>query len=213
MFDWLLNRTGRAAGAEAQRWVVLDVETTGLDSGRDNLLSIGAVALIDGRIDLADSFEIHVRPPSVSSKDNVLVHGIGHGTQQRAADPKEALPRFLDYIGTAPLVAYHAAFDQAFLARAIKVQVGLPFSNAWVDLAELAPAALPKVAGEIGGRALDHWLAHFGIPVAGRHTAAGDALATAMLLQRVLHQLPAGHRQNVRRLQALAGAGKWLGAV
>jgi DNA polymerase-3 subunit epsilon len=212
MFDWLRRSANHAADADGQRWVVLDVETTGLDSGRDHLLSIGAVALLDGRIALADSFEIHVRPPEVSSRDNVLVHGIGHGTQQRAADPREALPRFLDYVGTAPLVAYHASFDQAFLARAIKVQVGLPFSNPWLDLAELAPAALPRVAAGLGGKSLDHWLAHFNIPVAGRHTAAGDALATAMLLQRVLHEVPANQRSNIRRLQALAGAGKWLGA-
>ncbi|HET7773996.1 MAG TPA: 3'-5' exonuclease [Burkholderiaceae bacterium] len=212
MFDWLRRPAGRGEHAEGSRWVVLDVETTGLDSGRDSLLSIGAVALIDGRIALADSFEIHVRPPEVSSRDNVLVHGIGHGTQQAAADPREALPRFLDYVGTAPLVAFHAAFDQAFLARAIKVQVGLPFSNPWLDLAELAPAALPRVAAALGGKSLDHWLTHFSIPVAGRHTAAGDALATAMLLQRVLHEVPANQRSNLRRLQALAGAGKWLGA-
>ena len=65
------------------------------------------------------------------------------------------------------------------IRRALDAHLGLPFKPAWIDLAQVAPAALP---GEARGRkALDDWLALYGIPVFNRHDAVADALATAQL--------------------------------
>jgi hypothetical protein len=78
---------------DATRWVVLDVESTGLDVRRDRLLAIAAVAVqvTDGRarIDVGDSFEVvlgRAAEPALSAprQGQHLLHGIGVGDEARA---------------------------------------------------------------------------------------------------------------------------------
>jgi DNA polymerase III subunit epsilon len=100
-----------------ERWVVLDVETSGLDTRADDLLAIAAMGLsVDWpsrtlRLSLRDSFEVFLRPDRTSDRANVLLHGIGHEAQRSALEPSVALDRFLAFVGGAPLLAFHASFD------------------------------------------------------------------------------------------------------
>jgi DNA polymerase-3 subunit epsilon len=188
----------------ANRWVVLDVETTGMNTGSDSLLSIGAVAVVDGRIKPADSIELYVRPKIIGSRENILIHGIGQAAQATAQEPRQACIQFLDYAGQAPLLAFHAAFDRAFIARAVKAYVDQPFSNAWMDIAHLAAAVHPQVKA----KSLDEWLAFANVTAQGRHTASGDALTTALLLQRLVRA--SGHAR-FEDLQKLAQQARWMG--
>jgi DNA polymerase-3 subunit epsilon len=191
--------------AGTPRWVVVDVETAGLDPARDALLAIGGVAVRDGRIDVGDSFERVVRPTETSPRDNILVHGIGEGAQRDGADPADACRAFLDWAGEAPRVAFHAAFDRTVLDRAVRAHLGAAPKAGWLDLAALAPVLNPDVRAS----ALDDWLVHFAIPVERRHNAGADAFATAMLFLRLLAQVPAAEREPAA-LRRLAGAGRWV---
>ncbi|MEO5772275.1 MAG: 3'-5' exonuclease [Burkholderiaceae bacterium] len=198
--------------ANAQRWVVVDVETSGLDMRHDRLLAIAAVGLRIGgdrapRIDLADSFEAVVRQePTPADKENILLHGIGVG-EQAAGDPAaDVLSAFERWLGNAPLIAFHAGFDQAMIGRAMQATLGRSLTAPWLDLEPVADALHP----EVGGCALDDWLVHFGIDCAVRHQAAADTLATAELLLRLW---PAARRQRCRAfedLQGLARQRRWL---
>jgi DNA polymerase-3 subunit epsilon len=191
---------------EPERWVVVDVETTGMDVAKDELISVGAVAMLDGRVVPADSIEIIVRQRTASSRENILVHGVGAHAQLHGTDPPHAVRAFLDYVGRSPLLAFHAPFDRGFIARSVKIYVNQPFDNPWLDVAELAPALEPKSLL----RSLDEWLRYYGIPVSVRHSAAGDALATAMLMARLL---PEARRQGAARfadMQKLARHARWL---
>jgi DNA polymerase-3 subunit epsilon len=202
----LLDRLRGVRPPSAQRWVVVDVETSGMDVARDALISIGAVGIVDGRVRPGDSLEIVVRQATASSRENILVHGVGAQAQLAGVDPTQAMQAFLDYVGPAPLLAFHAAFDRGFLSRVVKAYARQPFDNAWLDIAELAPALLPKVKL----KSLDEWLHHTGIPVAARHSAASDAFATALLMTRLL---PEARRQGAPRFDdmvRLARQAKWL---
>ena len=201
------DTTGARASTAGGRWVVLDVETSGLDQAADSLLAVGAVAVHGSRIAIGDSLEMLVRPPRTSSKDNILVHGIGTQAQAGGLEPVQACRQLADYLGDAPLVAFHAAFDRAFLARSTKACLGRPLRNDWLDLAELAPA----LHAGVKARALDDWLAHFGIPVDQRHQASGDAMATAMLFLRLMADVPTEQR-TPRDLMRLAAQARWLSA-
>jgi DNA polymerase-3 subunit epsilon len=194
----------QARGADC-RWVVLDVETSGLDPASDTLLAVGAVAVRAGRIDVADSLELLVRPPRASGRDNILVHGIGEAAQRGGLPPEQACRELVEYLDGAPLVAFHASFDRAFLERATRAFLGQPLRNEWLDLAELAPA----LHAGAKARALDDWLSRFGITVDQRHHASSDALATAMLFLRLLSGVPAGQR-DPRSLRKLAAAARWV---
>lgn len=202
------NRLGAGRTPAVQRWVVVDVETSGMDPGRDGLISIGGVAMrSDGRILPADSLEIIVRQSTASSRQNILVHGIGVQAQARGTDPVHATQAFLDYVGTCPIIAFHAPFDRGFLARAVKVFVNQPFDNPWLDLAELAPALDPQARL----KSLDEWLKRYSISVTARHSAAADALATALLAARLLPMAAAQGVRDFVALQKAARQARWLG--
>ncbi len=162
------------------RYVVVDVESSGLDTARDHLIAIGAVAVTHGRIQLSDSHEIVLQQTQASDRDNILIHGIGGTDQREGTPPVEALLDFLEFLGKDPLIAFHVAFDQTMINRAIKTFLGLAFEHAWIDLAYLAPALHPRIARRY--RALDDWMGLFQISNYARHNALADALATAELL-------------------------------
>ena len=197
-----------AAAPAATRFVVVDVESTGLDLRADRLIAIGALAVDARRIDLGRSFYTVLRQSRSSSRENILVHGIG-GTQQRTGeDPVEALLAFLEFAGKAPIVGYHSAFDDGMLGKATREFLGTPFERPWIDLAYLAPDLLPDEARK--RKHLDAWLELFGIEVFSRHDAIADALATAQLLLAVLARAGTPPRQ-VKDMLWDPEAARWFG--
>lgn len=189
------------------RWVVVDVETSGLNPLVDRLISIGAIAVRDAAVDVADSFEVVLRQAQASAGDNIEVHGIGGAEQMAGADPGTALREFLEFIGDDPLVAFHAPFDAMVLGRAVRRELRRPFRARWLDLADVAPLAWPGRAA--GG--LDAWLDALAIPMAYRHRAIVDCLGTAQLFLAVLPEAPRLGAASAGRLLALSGGERWLG--
>ncbi|MEE1887223.1 3'-5' exonuclease [Pseudomonas carassii] len=162
-----------------QRWVVLDLETSGLNLNRDQVLSIGAVAIEDGAIALGRPFERTLHRPAQKTNANVLIHGLGPSALAAGCDPAEALLDLMDFIGDSPVLAFHAPFDQHMLARALKDSLGLRLQHPFLDVAELAPMLNPDTVLREAG--LDDWIARFGLEVQARHHASADAQVTAEL--------------------------------
>jgi DNA polymerase III subunit epsilon len=202
---------------------VLDVETTGLDTGTAQLLAIAAVAVYQEGdrlcLRLADSFEAQLRHDADTADDaaraNVLLHGIGLGAQRAAAEPASVLREFARYLEGAPLLGFHVAFDRRVLQRAwarFAPEVPPP-QGPWIDIEALAAVCEPR----LGRVALDDWLHHYGIVCAQRHQAAADTVATAELLLRlwpgVRAQLAASQRGQgaVAALLRLQRDRRWLG--
>lgn len=200
-----LKRVPLDGSAAESRWVVVDVETSGLDVRNDNLIAIGAVAVRGDSILHADSFEVVLRQKNISSDANILIHGIAATEQREGREPADALVDFLEFIGGDPLIAFHAFFDQAVLGRACRETLGVHLDRAWLDLAHLAPALL----GGAKSHGLDGWLAHFGLQVSERHRAVADAYATAQLWLALAPDLqPAGLGQSDAVLK-LAAEYEW----
>lgn len=162
------------------RYIVVDVESSGLNMVRDSLISIGAVAVREGVIDANDAFEVVLRQDEVSSHENILIHGIGGSAQREGVEPADALLAFLDYVGRAPLVAYHAEFDRAMIGRALREFLGKDLDLPWIDLAWVMPELFRELID--GQVVLDEWLQRFDIENILRHNAVSDAYATAKLL-------------------------------
>jgi DNA polymerase-3 subunit epsilon len=189
----------------AARWVAIDCETSGLDPASDRLLSVGAVAVSGGRIELGRTFGALVRQAAPSPAPNILVHGIG-GDAQLAGLPSEGVVRSLAaYVGDAIPAGFHAAFDQTVLRRH-----GFAAPVRWIDLAALIPVHFPD--RKHGRHSLDDWLDAFAIPVDARHDAVGDAFSTAQLLLVALAEARRQGIETVRSLRAMQRAGRWLDA-
>jgi len=198
------------------RWVVLDVEASGLDAAHDRLLAIAALGVHiragRARIALADSFEVVLRQPDDTGaepdKANIMLHGIGVGAQRAGVEPAFALQAFARFVARSPLIAFHADFDRTLIERCFgSLRLPCP-AGPWLDLEPLAAVLHP----EVRARALDEWMAHFGIRCAKRHQAAADTFATAELL---LHLWPQLTRQlpelGIHAARSLADQRRWLG--
>ena len=163
------------------RYIVADVEASGLNMVKDRLISIGAVGVSNGMINAEDAFEVILRQDIVSTHENILIHGIGGSAQREGVDPVEALLRFLEYAGKATLVAYHAEFDRRMIAKAMQEFLGVEVEMLWIDLAYIMPELHRELIDRLVG--LDEWMQRFDIENIQRHNAVSDAFATAKLLQ------------------------------
>ncbi len=164
----------------SQRWVVVDLETSGLNLNRDQVLSIGAVVIEDGAVDFSQLFERTLQRPETKLSPSVLIHGLGPSAIAAGSDPVEALLDFMEYVGDSPLLAFHAPFDQHMLSRALKDSLGYRLTHPFLDVADIAPLLCPEAPIREAG--LDDWVKHFHLEVGERHHASADALATAELM-------------------------------
>ncbi|WP_460926801.1 3'-5' exonuclease [Pseudomonas sp. MC6] len=162
-----------------QRWVVLDLETTGLNLNKDRVVSIGAVVIEDGAIDFSQQFERTLRCRELKLSPSVLIHGLGPNAIAAGSEPAEALLELLEFVGDSPVLAFHAPFDQHMLGRALKEHLGHKLQQVFLDVADIAPLVCPQA--QIREAGLDEWIDWFKLEVFERHNASADALATAEL--------------------------------
>ena len=164
---------------ESLDFVVVDTETTGLNTRKDEIVQIGAVRIVGGRILEGDSFERLVKPGRPIPGNSTRFHGITDEAVAHAPNIGDILDDFLDYAGDAVLVGHNIAFDLAFLNRAGAVP------NPALDTMLMSIAAFPARRDHT----LDALAEHFGEPVTARHTAPGDADATARLFLKLLPEI------------------------
>ena len=168
-----------AQALHAQRFIVMDQETTGLNPQRDKVLSIGAVLLQHGQIVMGEQFEATLRREQNVLNPSVLIHGIAPSAAAAGTPPAQALLSFMEWAGACVFLAFHAPFDQRMLARALKNQLNMQLRHVFLDVAELAPMLCPDT--KVGRGGLDDWVKHFKLQVLARHSAAADAQVTAEL--------------------------------
>ncbi|KAF1028515.1 MAG: DNA polymerase III PolC-type [Pseudomonas sp.] len=183
----------------SQRWVVVDLETSGLNLNRDQVLSIGAVVIEDGAVDFSQLFERTLQRAPGKLSPSVLIHGLGPSTLAAGEDPAQALLAFMEFVGDSPLLAFHAPFDQHMLCRALKDSLGYRLNHPFLDVAEIAPLLCPNA--NIREAGLDDWIAHFKLHVGERHHASADALATAELMLILFNRARQQHLDSPQQLQ------------
>lgn len=172
-------RTAGGQHLENLRFIVLDLETTGLNPAKDKVIAIGAVAIDRLAIPLSDQFDLILRRPELDISDTVHIHGIGTEALTHGHETRDALLRLLEWMNGDPILAFHSAFDRKFLQKALRQQLGYTQNHEWLDVAELMPAFFTDARESI--KRLDNWAEYFGLEIAARHHAAADALATAEL--------------------------------
>ncbi|MDD4855446.1 MAG: 3'-5' exonuclease [Sulfuricurvum sp.] len=199
MFEPLLRGWNRRGLLDAQyEWlfdiyegdevVVFDTETTGLNTKKDAVLSIGAVKIKGDKILTSQSFEIFLKPTKEISVESIKIHHIRPCDLEHAIEPLEGVKKFLDFIGNRPLVGYYLEFDMAMMNRLIKPWLGVTLPNKQIEVSGLyfdkKIALIPQ--GNIDLR-FDTILDSLNIPRMGQHNALNDAIMTAMVYIKLQH--------------------------
>lgn len=162
-------------------YVVVDVETTGTSpwSG-DRITEIAAIVVRDGVV--AERFETLVNP------ERSIPPMITNLTQINWEMVKDA-PRFRDIcedlvrvLSGHVFVAHNADFDWRFVSSEVQRASGRRLSGRRLCTVRLARRVLPQLRS----RRLDSVANHYGVEIEARHRAAGDAVATAHVLLRLL---------------------------
>lgn len=163
-------------------YTVFDTETTGLDpSGGDEIASIGAVRIVNGRLLRQEMFEQLVNPQRPMSAEALAITGLDDvvlATQPRLG---EILPAFAQFCEDTVLVAHNAAFDMRFL-RLKEDATGVRFTQPVLDTLLLSAVLHPNLAAN----QLEAIAERMGVSRIGRHTALGDAIMTAEVFLRMI---------------------------
>lgn len=207
-WPWASREPDTPAGRAG--FVVFDLETGGLDPSRDDILSIGALRMTGGRIDVGGAFKALARPRAESlDAAGVRVHQLTPGELAGEPPLEEVLPGFLRYCGQDVLTGWHVELDLAFLRAACK-RLALPQPrNRTLDVLGLYLA----IRGNRGSHLLDelplkdatlYTVARaLGVPPRGAHDALGDAYLTAQVLQRFLSILRASRQGEEPSLETV----------
>ena len=178
-------KTPQPKTVENTRFVVFDTETTGFDTLKDRILSIGAVSIFNKIINVSDSIEVYLKQEKFKA-ETVEIHGILKEGNLLKINENEAIEQFINYLGNAVLVAHHAAFDIEMINNALK-RLNLPkLKNKCIDTGILYKKLEGKKESHFS---LDVLCAQFNIPKHDRHTASGDAFITALLFLKIISKL------------------------
>ncbi len=167
------------------RYVVFDSETTGLHPSQgDELLSIGAVQVLNGRILTGETFERLIDPERDIPAHSIRFHGITPAMVEGKPPARIVLPQFRSFVGEAILVAYNISFDMMFLNKR-QDEAGVTFDSPVLDPLLLAVHVFP----DLPDSSLSTVANFLEIEVEGRHTALGDAMMTAAIWVRLIEGL------------------------
>lgn len=166
----------------ALSYTVFDTETTGLEpSAGDEIISIGAVRIVNGRLLRSEVFEQLVNPRRALNPESTRVHGIDSAALEGQPMIGEVLPVFHRFCEDTVLVAHNAAFDMRFL-QLKQATTGVRFAQPVLDTLLLSAVAHPG----LDDHRLEAIAERLGVSVIGRHTALGDALLTGEVFLKLL---------------------------
>ena len=163
-------------------FVAFDIETTGLNAMNDRMTEIGAVIFSGGEI--KEVFNTFVDPKMHIPPDITQLTGIRDSDVAGAPDEREAMEKFIAFIGERPIIAHNAHFDVGFMSAAANRQ-GLKFSPVFLDTLALSQALLP----ELKRFKLDIVSNHLGLPQFNHHRASDDAMVVARMMGKFLPML------------------------
>lgn len=192
-------------------FVVLDTELTGLNRRTDEIVSIGAVRIVNLKINFEDTFYRVVRPDTIDHNRSTLVHQISPSELKKAKALPEVLPAFVDYIGNAVIVGHFLNLDMSFINKATRKLMGGYLSNPGIDTMRLSHGYRRTKEGFFNQHGqnpqyyrLEYLSKEFGLPPFLSHNSFEDAFQTACLFMFLSKKFK---KAGLRSLRDLRSAG------
>jgi DNA polymerase-3 subunit epsilon len=190
---------GRTPWRQA-RFVAVDLEMTGLDPRRDEVLAFAAVPIDGGRIGAGATVSGLVRPEAPPPSASIEIHGLRAADLAEAPPAPEALAPLVAALDGRVPVAHTASVERRFLRPRLR-PLGFAFPRRIVDTAALwRVLCLARGEGDPGWCALSDVAAALGLPAHRPHVAEGDALTTAQAFLALATHLESSRRVTVRAL-------------
>ena len=195
MLDWLKNinkpypdfykKYVASFEKKSNRFVVLSIETTGLNIEKDVILSIGSIAVIQDTIVVGDTFEVNIPQYKFLHDNGIKNDFIIESSLPKLAEPM-AIEKLLEYINNATLVGHRINFDVEMLNEALsKMECGR-IKNEAIDI-EVMYRKLNDITDK--SFTLEELSTLFKIPKAERISASDDAYTIALLFLKLKSRL------------------------
>ncbi|MBA3642836.1 MAG: DEAD/DEAH box helicase family protein [Chloroflexia bacterium] len=181
--------------------MALDLEATGMDPRRDEIIEIALVIFTVNAI--VDRFQTLVRPNQSMSADIVALTGIEDVELRKAPLLSEVRDIVRAKIGARPVVAHSVALDVQMLEAA-----GMRLANRQYDTFVLASLLLPNLTSY----SLPATGAALGLTQNERHRAASDADSTALVFQRLMQRIDRYDSATLEQVGRLAKQAGWAEA-
>jgi DNA polymerase-3 subunit epsilon len=195
MLDWLKNINKEHPefwknyvskfDKKSSRYVVLSTETSGLNTDKDVILSIGSFAVIDSSIIIGDSFEAVLLQYKFFHDNGLSNEFLVESKMKKLGEP-DAIKAFIDFIGNSTLVGHHIDFDVEMINAALERLDCGRLKNEALDI-----DVMHRKLNDINDKqfSLDELCTAYNIPKSDRNSAAEDAYKTALLFLKLKSRL------------------------
>ena len=181
--DMLPAVKGRTDAPINGRYIIFDLETTGLSAATERIIEIGAVKVQNGEI--SESFDLFVDPEKAITPEITRLTSITNEMVAGAPKEAEALEQFFRFCdGCDILVAHNADFDMGFLRAAIR-RCGREEDPVQIDTLVMARAMYP----ELKKHKLDTIAERLGVTQKHHHRADDDARVLAEIFLKMVQKL------------------------
>ena len=163
---------------KSYEYCAIDVEATGLDLRRDEVISIGAAKIIEGRFKGVGNFYEEIAPSIKPSHSSIEIHGL-RGMDLESAKPASlVMPELVTYLSGCHLIAHASWVEKGFLSKKLR-DAGYKYPKRVVDTAALARFVGVAEKGSGHEPSLEHLARTLNLPLYTPHHALGDAMTTA----------------------------------
>ncbi len=174
-------------------YVVIDIKLTGLDEEKDSILSIGAIMMSGGRIELGETFYRLLKADAESSAPNLMAHGVAQASLTLEPNLAPVLSEFLSISGSDILLGHLVSTDLAFLKNEVKRLIGTEVNNPVIDTYQIYHWIMKREASGAFYTPIDVKLyevaSQLGVAVSSNHNSMDDAFITAQVFQRLMPML------------------------
>ena len=195
---------GKSLLAFPQKYVCLDLETTGLSSQYDEIIEICAIKIDSGKE--IERFQTLVKPENEIDEYISELTGITNELVADAPHIKDVLPSLIDFLSDWVIVGHNVNFDINFVYDNCLEYMNSYFKNDFVDTMRLSRKVVPALKHH----RLEDLVKYFNIEIEGAHRAAYDCAATICCLEKLkavavdtygdvesaLYEFTKGHKQK-----------------